>query len=131
MKGELTPTVYPDGVKLTVVKALSIKAADVNGLSDPYCKIQYADKKAVSMVVHATLDPIWNFTVTLPKGTHSTNVIIEIWDKDRIGKDDFLGVVELYSLDLTKPSCADYPLCERSNKRDKRIRGTLQVKVEL
>jgi len=66
----------------------------------------------------------------LPKGTPHTDLTIEVWDHDVI-IDDFLGIVELKNLDLTKDSCELHFLQMRSNKKDKGIKGSIEIKVEL
>jgi len=87
-------------------------------------------KKVKSKIVFENLNPVWNHTVTLPKGTPSIPFRVEVWDHDQLGSDDFLGHVELNGMDLTKHSCLEHPLQPRS-KKDKGIRGSIEIKVEL
>jgi len=92
-------------------------------------KFFFGNKKAKSKVISSTVDPVWNYTITLPKGTLNTNLIVEVWDHDNF-IDDFLGYVDLSNLDLTKESCAEHLLKIR-NKKDKGIKGSIEIKVEL
>jgi len=121
----------PDGVKITVVGGNNLKAADENGKSDPYCKIFYNGKKSKTKIMQGTIDPVWNHTVTLPKGVYSTDFTVEVWDHDTFSlSDDFLGIVVVEpSLDLTKESHLEYTLKGRENKKDKGIKGNIEIKV--
>ncbi|MDP2437818.1 MAG: hypothetical protein Q8P67_18915 [archaeon] len=79
-----------------LIEAYDVLPMDSNGFSDPYVKI-YLDSKKVfkSPTLKKTLDPAFNVTATIPKLDLSQTLLIEIWDWDRIGSDDFIGYLEL------------------------------------
>jgi len=92
-------------------------------------KFFFGNKKTKTKYIPSTLNPVWNHIVSLPKGTPTTDFTVEVWDHDTL-RDDFLGIVEL-QLDLTKPSSAIYPLNPRTSKKDKGIKGNIEIKVDL
>ncbi|RWS04688.1 otoferlin-like isoform X2, partial [Dinothrombium tinctorium] len=82
-------------------QARSLIAADDSGLSDPYAKVFYGNHCLHTHVVNETLNPIWDemllFTeITLYGRANDLRntvpwVIIEIYDEDKRGTDDFIG----------------------------------------
>lgn len=90
----------------------NIAAADILGYSDPYCAVYWKDELVgVTSTKHMTLDPTWaNQTFVLPlaeefmsaldgdsqsalysENKNLTKLCVEIYDWDRLSKDDFLG----------------------------------------
>ena len=91
-------------VRLRVTGAHDVRPADygisgvLGGRADPYCVVRYQGKKiAKTKVCSSTLDPCWNavFEFTVP--THAptegeaADLLIEVFDHDLVGSDDFLG----------------------------------------
>jgi Ca2+-dependent lipid-binding protein len=78
-------------VHISVVKARDLIKADLVGSSDPYVVLTIGDRTISTVVVKNSLNPEWNqnFEVSLP--TKPTHVALKVWDKDSVGKDDFLG----------------------------------------
>jgi len=86
--------------RVHVKAAHDVLAADLNGKSDPYCVVlattSFGSKlKYKSRSIKATLNPVWNFDTSLSYVDPSTKVKIEVYDKDAVGKDDYLGEVEV------------------------------------
>ena len=76
------------GVK--VIEAKNLKAAD-GDKSDPYCVLKVADNEKKTKVIDCTLNPIWNQTFYFDIKSYSTNeLLIKIFDKDKLSKDDLL-----------------------------------------
>lgn len=84
-------------LRIDVMDATNLPAADRNGYSDPYCKFNLNDK-----VVHKTatqkktLHPVWNesFEISIPSRT-AAKLKVECWDWDLSDKDDFLGSADV------------------------------------
>ena len=83
-------------LKVKVVSARGLKAADRNGLSDPYVKVAIGSKAQKTDVVHETLDPTFDATlefhfddISQLIGCHTVHV--QAWDWDKIGRNDSLG----------------------------------------
>lgn len=75
--------------------------ADPDGLSDPYVRVAFGNQSQVSETIHRTLCPTWDQTlifddVTIygsPEITEKSppRVVLELFDKDQVGKDEFMG----------------------------------------
>ena len=98
-------------VRLRVTGAHDIRPADwgvsgvLGGRADPYCKVKYQGKQvAKTKVCNSTLDPCWNavFEFTVP--THAptegeaADLLVEVFDHDLVGSDDFLGCAVISSI---------------------------------
>lgn len=82
-----------DALELELICGNGLIAADKNGKSDPYVKIYAANAKLESKVKPKTLDPKWNQTFYLEETEES--IRFDVYDKDRLDKDDFLGWAEV------------------------------------
>jgi len=117
-----------------------LAAKDTNGKSDPYCKFGFVTEKGkfLDNLVHKTkylantLNPTWTdkehaegkFIV---KPNEAVIFRIEVWDKDSIGKDDFMGQHDIPFLHfLTTPNTSGYK-CNLTAKAKERISGYIIV----
>ncbi|KAF9170368.1 hypothetical protein BGX20_009069 [Mortierella sp. AD010] len=66
-----------------------------NGFSDPYVKLSIGGHKFTTNVVRKSLNPIWDapFDIELDAQSLPDQVTLMFWDKDRWGRDDYLGTV--------------------------------------
>eukprot|EP00520_Triparma_pacifica_P018233 CAMPEP_0118666936 /NCGR_PEP_ID=MMETSP0785-20121206/19498_1 /TAXON_ID=91992 /ORGANISM="Bolidomonas pacifica, Strain CCMP 1866" /LENGTH=567 /DNA_ID=CAMNT_0006561315 /DNA_START=207 /DNA_END=1907 /DNA_ORIENTATION=+ len=90
--------------------------ADPFSLSDPYCTIKWNDEQVgKTKIIKNTLDPLWShayFEINLTPGKEDKEIdegelTIEVWDWDRIGGDDRLGILTFKAKEireLTKKS---------------------------
>lgn len=90
----------------------NLKAADSNGLSDPYAKLLIGGQKFKSGIVKKTLNPAWNQTFSGIVYSSGDRIRVDVWDHDTWSKDDPLGHVEvpIAQLELNKPVDRWYPL---------------------
>eukprot|EP00300_Choanocystis_sp_HF-7_P006880 c14959_g1_i3.p1 GENE.c14959_g1_i3~~c14959_g1_i3.p1 ORF type:complete len:871 (-),score=162.13 c14959_g1_i3:617-3202(-) len=101
------PTVLVEGVTYLAVKierADKLRAADPNGLSDPFFVLEWDGSQAQTPVQRRTLSPVFNHTVYFAvKAQKITQKILEkkgpvkilCLDWDNSGSNDFLGKCEL------------------------------------
>jgi C2 domain len=92
-----------DTYLLLVQEARNLVAADLNGKSDPYCKVRLAREGSAgtdnvrvehtTKVVKKDLNPKWEEVVDLDASsfTRADTLIIDIFDRDTLTKDDHIG----------------------------------------
>ncbi|CAI5453402.1 unnamed protein product [Caenorhabditis angaria] len=86
-------------LSINVAKAYNLRPMDITGASDPYVKIEqiYRGKRVKlrkSSTKRANLNPVYHETLDfeIPLGQIAeTNMLVQVMDWDRIGKDDLLG----------------------------------------
>merc|ERR1719431_205597 len=102
MHGLLPDGSIPEGTAvISVVKARGLAKADMIGKSDPYAVLVYGKQQQKTPVVNNTLEPQWDFTAEfmIPDDGDET-IYLEVFDKDRIGKDKSLGSLNLPLVDV-------------------------------
>ncbi|KAI8078018.1 C2 domain-containing protein [Gilbertella persicaria] len=83
-------------IRIGVLNAKGLAAADKTGFSDPYVVLRVNHKKYKTKSIKQTLNPVWDAhfdTKMSPKKT-PTLLSFTVWDKDTIGR-DFLGEVSI------------------------------------
>ncbi|KAL9091084.1 MAG: hypothetical protein Q9165_005011 [Trypethelium subeluteriae] len=91
-------------LRVDVLDATDLPAADRNGKSDPYCKFMLNGKEVhKTQVQHKTLHPAWNeaFEVSVRSRT-AAQFSVDVYDWDRAAHDDFLGRAAI-NLDVLEP----------------------------
>mmetsp|Transcript_39746 Transcript_39746/g.68145 ORF Transcript_39746/g.68145 Transcript_39746/m.68145 type:complete len:687 (+) Transcript_39746:27-2087(+) len=125
-------------VDITAGRGLAPK--DRNGLSDPYCKIWLEDEKGVkdkdskrsTSVIKKTLNPEWGETFRYMLLTKHKVLVIQCWDKDKIGS-DFMGEIVIPLSDITtKEKRGWIDVCpKRKSKKKSKISGSLLISVRV
>ena len=125
-------------LRIKVIAGHSLAKKDIFGASDPYVKIDLirAEDDTVIDSVYTktkkrTLNPVWEeeFVFRVRPGHHRLS--LEVFDENRLTRDDFLGVVELplTNIPIEKPgsniSQKYYILRPRSTKS--KVKGHLQI----
>ena len=89
---------------MQVLYANELRAADVNGSSDPMCKVKLGPFKARTRVVKKTLEPEWNETFIFVLEPDSLALmggvpmlVFEVWDQQCPCKRLFPGRGVCYS----------------------------------
>ena len=91
-------------LRVDVMGAEELPAADRNGFSDPYCKF-YLNGKDVfkSNIQKKTLNPSWNESFETPINSRTAAKFhVKVMDWDRGDKDDLLGEADI-NLELLEP----------------------------
>ncbi|RWW76410.1 hypothetical protein BHE74_00015492 [Ensete ventricosum] len=68
---------------------------DLNGLSDPYVKLQLGKHRAKTKVVKKNLNPVWDEEFSFRVGDLNEELTVCVLDEDRYFIDDFLGQVKV------------------------------------
>lgn len=87
----------PYNVEVTLVKAVDLAAADMNGKSDPYVVFTLGESKRKSSVVSASVNPEWpeeKFWF-LTDDARFAVLDVQVYDHDRFTKDDLIGYASI------------------------------------
>jgi len=82
-------------VLIKIEKAANLRAADRNGLSDPYCMCELLGKsktKRRTTTAKRTLNPTWNEKFVIEDFTFDDNIGFKVYDED-LDADDLLGSI--------------------------------------
>mmetsp|Transcript_23211 Transcript_23211/g.51317 ORF Transcript_23211/g.51317 Transcript_23211/m.51317 type:complete len:867 (+) Transcript_23211:127-2727(+) len=80
------------------LRALNLRASDLNGLSDPYLIFQVTGKPDLTFqteVDHKCLNPIWNIWQEIDAVEVGDQIEFTVMDWDEDGDDDLLGVASI------------------------------------
>ena len=83
-------------VTVRVLRATDLLAADKGAKSDPYVVVKAAGgKKAKSSAKKGTVNPVWDETLKLSVPNANAPIQLQVWDHDKVGKNDLLGSAEI------------------------------------
>ncbi|TNN10325.1 E3 ubiquitin-protein ligase NEDD4-like isoform 1 [Schistosoma japonicum] len=92
-------------LRIRIIRALDLMKKDIFGASDPYCKLCiYKTQRSTLPVcppvptktVKKSLNPIWNEEFIFRVNPSENRLVFELYDENRITRDDFLGVVTVF-----------------------------------
>lgn len=93
--------VYIYHLRCYIYQARNLMALDKDSFSDPYAHVSFLHRSKTTEIIHSTLNPTWDQTIIFDDveifGEPQTvlqnppKVIIELFDSDQVGKDEFLG----------------------------------------
>ena len=99
-------------LRVDVLEASNLPAADRNGYSDPYCKFELNGEGVFkSKIQKKTLQPIWNESFEIPiKSRTAASFTVRVMDWDIGGTDDFLGAAKIDVKELEPQLAKDITL---------------------
>uniref|UniRef100_A0A182M444 E3 ubiquitin-protein ligase n=1 Tax=Anopheles culicifacies TaxID=139723 RepID=A0A182M444_9DIPT len=125
-------------VRIKVVAGLQLAKKDIFGASDPYVRIDVnqinGDATVLSKFTKTkkrTLNPKWNEEFILRVKPTEHKLVLQVFDENRLTRDDFLGMVEISLDQLPKERpgldipVRNYSLRPRSARSN--VRGELQL----
>uniref|UniRef100_A0A914W1G7 E3 ubiquitin-protein ligase n=1 Tax=Plectus sambesii TaxID=2011161 RepID=A0A914W1G7_9BILA len=142
-----SPHIYgvSDGVntrvlRIRIVRGERLAKKDIFGASDPYVVVRlYRNDteidKAQTRTKKKTLNPIWNEEFLFRVDLETCRVALEVYDENRITRDDFLGIVEFDLSEVRIPTeSPGHPIQEKScvlkpRTTRSRVCGSLRVAV--
>ena len=84
---------------IRIVEARNLKVADTNGFSDPFVQMKIKGlfhKSHKTRVIPKNVNPVWDEDFVLePSHPDKDILVIRVYDKDTVSKNDFLGEVRL------------------------------------
>ncbi|XP_064630282.1 myoferlin-like isoform X1 [Lineus longissimus] len=125
-----------------IYQARDILAGDSTGLSDPFARISFLNQSQVTEKVEKTLCPTWDQTLMFeqveihgdPRGIadNPPQIVIEIFDHDTFGEDEFLGRTICTPLVKLDPSDGRTPVLQwHEFKKSGKYAGELLAAFEL
>ena len=104
----------PGRARVFLVKGKELIKTDLIGKVDPYATLSYGTQTCKTQTIKNSQEPKWDYCANfeIPEGD-KRNVIVEVLDSDKLGKDKSLGKVELDLADLVNNEDAEghwYPL---------------------
>ncbi|XP_028897781.1 E3 ubiquitin-protein ligase Nedd-4 isoform X3 [Zeugodacus cucurbitae] len=126
-------------LRIIIINGKSLAKKDIFGASDPYVRIDLntinGDINIDSVLTKTkkkTLNPTWNEEFVFRVKPSEHKLVFQVFDENRLTRDDFLGMVELTLNNLPTEqedatiSPQSYSLRPRSSAKS-RIKGTLEI----
>ncbi|XP_050674590.1 E3 ubiquitin-protein ligase Nedd-4 isoform X3 [Leptidea sinapis] len=128
-------------LRLKVIGAYQLAKKDIFGASDPYVRVelQKADgditlETYLTKTKKRTLNPVWNQEFVFRVKPAEQKLLIQVFDENRLTRDDFLGMVEVplegtphESAANARPPIHKYPLRPRRSVARSRVRGYIEI----
>jgi len=79
-------------LRITLVEARDLMKMDLIGDSDPFCNLSVGCQHWQSSVVKRSLEPVWkeDWEAVVEEAMDQT-LDLDMWDKDHVGADEFMG----------------------------------------
>ncbi|KAJ8285824.1 hypothetical protein GJAV_G00031320 [Gymnothorax javanicus] len=122
-----------------VIEARDLAPRDISGTSDPFARVLFNSHSAETSIIKKTRFPHWGEHLELEleaeELTEGASLTLEVWDWDMVGKNDFLGKVEiplacLYKTPLLQGWFRLLPLRNTEDDAGGKL-GALRLKVRL
>jgi len=97
-------------IRVRIIEARGLKAADMGGTSDPFCEVRLLNNVDVhkTKVIKKTLDPFWNEEFVLTPSEPEQDVIsFKVYDYNAVSNNELLGEFEVFVAGLMYES--DFP----------------------
>jgi len=136
--GRDLPPILTESFFIGVIAASNLAGPEKGGNSDPYVQFWVPGKKAKRLVLktktkRGTKNPVWNqiFEFELKYLDKQKDVIeLHIFDRDLIGENEALGIVELCMKDIvTVPYIDSWFTIYNQKHRSKKGAGELQLRI--
>lgn len=104
-----------------VIEARDLPAMDLNGLSDPYVRLQLGKHRTRTKVVKKCLTPSWGEEFSFRVGDLNEELMISVMDEDKYFSDDFIGLLKIpvskvFDNEVKSLGTAWYPLKPKDEK---------------
>eukprot|EP01104_Vermistella_antarctica_P017880 TRINITY_DN6440_c1_g1_i1.p1 TRINITY_DN6440_c1_g1~~TRINITY_DN6440_c1_g1_i1.p1 ORF type:complete len:823 (+),score=144.59 TRINITY_DN6440_c1_g1_i1:161-2629(+) len=117
-------------LRVVIAEAHNLEAMDIGGKSDPYATVKYGPFQSKTPVIRCSLNPVWTDKNGWDwPGIRSSGhtLTVQLFDKDRLSSDDFLGEVkvDLTTIPIGESRDLWYPL--RAKKEGKEAQGEVRM----
>ncbi|CAJ1430971.1 unnamed protein product [Effrenium voratum] len=130
----------PEILRVTVHRAKNLRAADANGMSDPFCAVELMGKPGTrchTQVLRRTMSPEWEETFQMRNFLESDDLQLQVFDYD-FDKNDCLGSVVIKGSHIVECGyleeelhLEDPVMARRPGRRSQVAKGSLSVTVAL
>ncbi|XP_042521034.1 C2 and GRAM domain-containing protein At1g03370 [Macadamia integrifolia] len=119
-----------------VIEARNIPAMDLNGLSDPYVRLQLGKNRFKTKVVKKNLNPYWGEEFSFRVEDLKEELIVSVLDEDKYLKDDFVGqlkvpVAKVFDAENKSLGPAWYSIQPKNKKSKNRDCGEILLTISL
>ncbi|XP_063626967.1 E3 ubiquitin-protein ligase Nedd-4 [Cydia splendana] len=128
-------------LRLRIIGAYSLAKKDIFGASDPYVRVELQKvdgdvtiETFLTKTKKKTLNPVWNQEFVFRVKPSEHKLLIQVFDENRLTRDDFLGMVEVplagapaESAASPRPPPVKYALRPRRSVARSRVRGHIEV----
>jgi hypothetical protein len=115
-------------LRVKVIKATGIQAADFGGTSDPFVVLELDNARVRTETVYKTVEPEWDKSFTMKvKDIHSL-LEVTIFDEDK-HRNEFLGRVVIPLLSIQPGDRRWFHLKDR--KLHSRVKGDIQLELDI
>lgn len=113
-----------------VIEARNLPAMDLNGLSDPYVRLQLGRNRFRTKVVKKSLNPSWGEEFSFWVEDLSEDLVVSVLDEDKYFNDDFVGqlrvpVSRVFDAEVKSLGTTWYSLHPKSKKSRSRDCGMI------
>lgn len=112
-----------------VYRAEGLAAADINGKSDPFVKMDLVNQHHRTSTQYKTLNPEWNEMFLFDVHDINNNLDLQVFDEDRHGE-DFLGRILVPLLSIKHKQMVWYQLKNRKLQASAKGRLLLRMDIE-
>ncbi|CAG9795931.1 unnamed protein product [Diatraea saccharalis] len=128
-------------LRLKIIGAYALAKKDIFGASDPYVRVELQKvdgdvtlETFLTKTKKRTLNPVWNQEFVFRVRPQEHKLLIQVFDENRLTRDDFLGMVEVPLSTVPSETAAntrltgvEYPLRPRRSVARSRVRGYIEV----
>ena len=120
---------------VNVIEARSLSPSDLDGWSDPFCRV-YLGKKKIGQTryISRTLNPRWEETFRFKyndtKRAFDETLRFEIYDHDAIGPHDILGVYQIELAELLNGKWVEGRFRLKDEEYKNNVRGSIRIKFQ-
>jgi len=115
---------------VTVVRCRRLSKKDAFSKSDPYVVLMHNNTRFKTTYIKNTQNPVFNQDFEFRGVLEHDEIVINVFDKDTFGKDEFLGEVRVNKNDFVNNAESWYPLQSRQGRYD-RVHGDILLRFML
>ncbi|MED6207021.1 hypothetical protein PIB30_032038 [Stylosanthes scabra] len=117
-----------------VIEAKNLPPTDLNGLSDPYVRLQLGKQRHKTKVIKKCLNPRWDEEFSFRVDDLNEELVISVMDEDKFFNDDFVGQLKVpmslvFEEEIKSLGTAWYTLQPKSKKSKNKEPGEVRLSI--